>query len=188
MKKIALLAVFASALAFGQTKKLVSSDIHWWGYKLVKTEASSHDGTLNLKSGNLVMKGNTIVGGTFVFDMKSINSTDLSGEKQAKLDSHLKDGDFFEVEKFPTAEYKITSVKKGGTKNFPFIVSGNLTVKGKTNMVSFPANIKNDKGTISIISDKFTWDRQKFNVSYKSTMEDVAIKDDIDMTIKVTLK
>jgi polyisoprenoid-binding protein YceI len=186
MKKLALLAVLAGTLAFGQAKKVVASNIQWWGYKLAKTEASSHTGTLGLKSGNLVMKGNAVVGGSFVFDMSTISSTDLTGDYKIKLDSHLKNGDFFEIEKFPTASYKITSVKKGSDKNYPFVINGNLTIKGKTNAVSFPAAITNNKGVISIASNKFNWDRQKFDVVYKSTMKDVVVKDDIDMQIKIS--
>lgn len=188
MKKLALLAVFAGTFAFGQTKKVVSSDIQWWGYKLAKTEASSHNGTLNVKSGTVVLKKNNVVGGTFVLDMNSINATDLSGEAQANLNGHLKNGDFFEVEKYPTAVYKITSVKRNGKKDFPYTINGNLTVKGKTNPVSFPAKISVNKGIVSIVSNKFTWDRQKFDVAYKSAMQDVVVKDDIDMTISVSAK
>ena len=135
MKKALLLGVLISGLAFGQTKKLTSSDVHWWGYKIAKTEASSHDGTVNVKSGNLVLKNGSVVGGQFVLDMTTINATDLSGEYQGKLNGHLKNGDFFEVEKYPTATYKITSVKKNASKDYNFIVNGNLTVKGKTNPV-----------------------------------------------------
>ncbi len=90
MKKIFLLAVLASGLSFGQSKKVVSSDVHWWGYKVAKTESSSHDGTVKVKSGNMIMKGNELVGGDFVLDMNSINATDLSGEYQGKLNGHLK--------------------------------------------------------------------------------------------------
>jgi hypothetical protein len=46
----------------------------------------------------MVMKGNQLVGGSFVLDMTSINATDLTGEYQQKLNGHLKNGDFFEVE------------------------------------------------------------------------------------------
>ena len=139
MKKALLLGVLISGLAFGQTKKLISSDVHWWGYKIAKTEASSHDGTVNVKSGNLVLKNGSVVGGQFVLDMTTINATDLSGEYQGKLNGHLKNGDFFEVEKYPTATYKITSVKKNASKDYNFVVNGNLTVKGKTkkNIFSF---------------------------------------------------
>ena len=188
MKKVLLLAVLVSGLAFGQTKKVTSSDVHWWGYKIAKTEASSHDGTVNVKSGNLVLKNGAVVGGDFVLDMKSINATDLSGEYQTKLNDHLKNGDYFEDEKFPTATYKITSVKKNTNKDYNFVVNGNLTVKGKTNVVSFPAKITSANGVVTLESDKFSFDRQKFDVTYQSAMKDVMLKDDIDMKIKVTVK
>lgn len=188
MKKLALLAVLAGGLAFGQSKKVVASDVHWWGYKIAKTEASSHDGTVNVKSGNIVMKGNQVGGGSFVLDMTSINATDLSGEYQTKLNGHLKNGDFFEVDKYPTATYTITSVKKNDDKIYNYIVNGNLTVKGKTNAVSFPAKISYSKGVVSLVSNKFSFDRQKFDVAYKAAMQDVLVKDDIDMLVKVTAK
>lgn len=188
MKKVALFAVLIGGLAFGQSKKVVASDVNWWGYKIAKTEASSHNGKINLKSGNIVMKGNQVVGGTFVLDMTSINATDLSGEYQTKLNNHLKNGDFFEADKFPTATYTITSLKKNSDKVYNYIVKGNLTIKGKTNAVSFPAKIAYSKGVVSLVSDKFTFDRQKFDVAYQSSMQDVLVKDDIDMLVKVTAK
>ncbi|WP_326982794.1 YceI family protein [Chryseobacterium sp. MYb264] len=188
MKKILLLAVLAGGLAFGQSKKVVASDVHWWGYKVAKSEASSHDGTVKVKSGDMIMKGNQLVGGSFVLDMTSINATDLSGEYQGKLNGHLKNGDFFEVEKFPTAAFKITGVKKNDDKVYNSIVTGDLTVKGKTNAISFPAKISYSKGVVSLVSNKFSFDRQKFDVAYKSTMQDVFVKDDIDMLVKVTAK
>ena len=188
MKKVALLAVLVSGLAFGQTKKVTSSDVHWCGYKIAKTEASSHDGTVNVKSGNLVLKNGAVVGGTFVLDMTSLTATDLTGEYQSKLNGHLKNGDFFEVEKFPTATYKITSVKKNTNKDYNFVVNGNLTVKGKTAPVSFPAKITSAKGLVTLESDKFSFDRQKFDVAYKSTMQDVMVKDEVDMKVKISVK
>lgn len=188
MKKIFLLAVLASGLAFGQAKKVVSSDVHWWGYKVAKSQASSHDGTITVKSGNIIMKGSEIAGGSFVLDMNSINATDVSGEMQGKLNGHLKNGDFFEVEKFPTATYKITSVKKNTNKDYNFVVNGNLTVKGKTAPVSFPAKITSSKGIVTLESDKFSFDRQKFDVAYKSTMQDVMVKDEVDMKVKISVK
>ena len=188
MKKLALLALVIGNLAVAQTKKVVGSEVNWWGYKIAKTEASSHNGTVNLKSGNIVMKGNQVVGGTFVLDMASLNATDLTGEYQTKLNNHLKNGDFFEVEKYPTATYTITSLKKNNDKIYNYIVNGNLTVKGKTSQVSFPAKIANSKGVVSLVSKKFTFDRQKFDVAYKSTMQDVLVKDDVDLKVKISVK
>jgi len=82
--------------------------------------------------------------------MNSINATDLSGEYQGKLNGHLKNGDFFEVEKFPTASFKITSVKKNSDKVYNKLVTGNLTVKGKTSPVSFPAKVSYANGVVSL--------------------------------------
>lgn len=188
MKKLGFLLLMTAGLAFGQTKKVVGSDIQWWGYKVMKSDASSHYGKINLKSGNIVLKNNQVAGGTFVLDMTSINATDVAGEDQQKLNGHLKNGDFFEVEKFPTASFTITSVKANNDKVYNYVVNGNLTVKGKTEAISFPARINNSKGQVSIVSNKFSFDRQKFGVNYKAGMKDVVIKDDIDMLVKVTAK
>lgn len=188
MKKIAIFALLVSGLAFGQTKKVYSNDISWWGYKVSKSESSSHSGKISLKSGNVVMKKDQVIGGTFVFNMNSINATDITGDRQAKLNKHLKDGDFFETDKFPTGSYTITSVTKNNDKVYNYKINGNLTLKGKTSPVSFPAKITVNKGDVSIVSDKFSFDRQKFDVAYSSSMKDVFIKDDVDMQVKVSAK
>ncbi len=188
MKRLSLALVLMSGLSFAQVKNVLTSDIQWWGYKLAKTEASSNSGKISLKSGNLTMKGNQVVGGTFVLDMNSISTTSLPGENAKKLDDHLKNGDFFETEKYPTARFKITSVKKNTNSKFNSIVTGNLTAKNKTGVVSFPANITVANGVVSLVSDKFSFDRQKYDVAYRSSMKDVVIKDDVDMQIKLTAK
>lgn len=189
MKKLALLFVLITGFAMAQSKKVVSSDIHWWGYKVFKTDASSHDGTLKLKNGHFILKNGKVVGGIFVMDMNSISATDIDESRgKSKLDAHLKNGDFFEVEKYPTAVFKINSVRAGSKAGFNSTVYGRLTLKGKTEMISFPANISYDKGHVSLVSDKFSFDRQKFGVAYKASMQDVVIKDEVDMTVKVSTK
>lgn len=188
MKKLSLALLLMGGVAFGQTKKVVSSDVHWWGYKIAKSEASSHDGTVKVKSGTITLKNNKVVGGTFVLDMNSINATDLSGEYQQKLNGHLKNGDFFETNKYPTATYKITSVKASNDENYNAVVTGNLTAKGKTAPVSFPAKITVSNGAVTIASDKFSFDRQTFDIAYKSSMKDMVVKDEIDLKVTVTAK
>ena len=188
MKKLALGLVLVGGMAFGQVKKVVSSDVHWWGYKIAKTESSSHNGTVDVKSGSVTLKNNQLVGGSFVLDMNTINATDVSGESQQKLNGHLKNGDFFETNKFPTAAFKITSVKKSTDKAFNYVVNGVLTAKGKSNPVSFPAKISVAKGVVTLESSKFSFDRQKFDISYNSSMKDVMIKDEVDMVVKLTAK
>ncbi len=188
MKKLALAFVLISGLSFAQLKNVTSSDIHWWGYKIAKSESSSHNGTVALKSGSVLVQNNKLAAGTFILDMTSINATDVSGEMQTKLNGHLKTGDFFETDKYPTATFKITSLKKSKDKKYNYIITGNLTAKGKTSAVSFPAQIAVNNGVVTINSDKFSFDRQKFDIAYKSSMKDVVIKDDVDMQISITAK
>ena len=188
MKNLVAVALLAGGMMFGQSKKVSNSNVQWFGYKLIKTEASTHNGVLNLTAGDVMMKGNNIVGGTFDLDMTSINATDLSGENQARLNNQLKIGDFFDTEKFPSATYKITSVKKNNNKAFPFMIYGNLTAKDKTNPVAFPANITLKNGVLNMVSDKFSFDRKKFGISFTSAAKDIIINDDIDMIINITAK
>ncbi|NHW58503.1 YceI family protein, partial [Escherichia coli] len=148
----------------------------------------SHNGTLGLKNGSVVLKNNQLAGGTFVLDMTSINATDLTGEYQTKLNNHLKNGDFFEVEKYPTANFKITSLKKTGKADYNYLVTGALTVKGKTNAVTFPAKIGVTNGVVTLTSDKFSIDRQKWGIAYQSTMKDMVIKDNMDLQVSFTAK
>ena len=68
------------------------------------------------------------------------------------------------------------------------MIVGNLTAKGKTNPVSFPAKISLNNGVLNFVSDKFSFDRQKFGIAYASAMKDVVVKDEIDMLINVTAK
>lgn len=185
MKYLLLIATFLTTFAMAQNKKVTASNIQWWGYKVAKTASSSHTGTLDLKSGNFVLKGKKLVGGSFFFDMNSLTSTDLSGGTLEKFNNHLKTGDFFETNKFPMASYVITSVSKSGNTAFPFMIHGNLTIKGVTKKIFFPAKLTLGKVLI-LESDKFSFNRQDFNVEYQSAMKDVVINNDIDMKINLT--
>ncbi|MGS0748663.1 YceI family protein [Halpernia sp. GG3] len=188
MKKLVLGFFLIGSIISAQTKKVINSDVHWWGYKVVKSEASSHDGILKMTSGNVVMKGNNIVGGTFLLDMTSINDQDLNGEYQAKLNDHLKTGEFFETAKYPTASYTITSVTKNNDKMYPYLIKGNLTAKGIKKTVNFPAIIGVNKGLLTLKSNKFSFNRQDFGIAYQSTMKDVFVKDDVDLQINLQAK
>ncbi|NAW50187.1 YceI family protein [Elizabethkingia argentiflava] len=188
MTKIGLLLLMTIGVVFGQTKKVVASDIQWWGYKIMKSDYSSHYGKLSLQKGDIVLKNNQVIGGSFVLDMNSIAATDITGEDQQKLNSHLKNGDFFEVEKYPTATFLITSVKKHPDEIYNYMVNGNLTLKGNTQAISFPAKIRIHNGQVSLVSNKFSIDRQKFGVNYKLGLKDAVLKDDIDILVKVTAK
>jgi polyisoprenoid-binding protein YceI len=166
------------------------SKLGWEGKKV----GGQHNGTIALKEGTVQVKGGQLVGGTFVVDMTSIKNTDLTdADYNAKLVGHLKTDDFFGVDKYPTATFVITSVKplKGDAQGNNAQVTGNLTIKGKTNPVSFPAKVGVKDGVASA-SGVAIIDRSKYDVKYGSTLfgaaADKAIDDNFTLSFNVIAK
>ena len=196
MKKLFLLTLllFSVTVVFAQRKKskgvqvskVETSDIRWWGYKVVKSEATSHTGFVKLKSGKVYFTDKVLTGGDFVINMRSLTNTDLTGEDQQKLTEHLRSSDFFEVKRYPVAKFTITKILPSKNLDYNYLVYGNLTLKGIRRTISFPANIRTNDRFVSFESAKITLDRQKYKVFYKSAVRDYLIKDDIDIQIKMT--
>ncbi|TYA71638.1 YceI family protein [Seonamhaeicola marinus] len=155
-----------------KTKK---SKVTWKGYKVT----GSHEGTIDLKSGFLTFKGKTLVGGEFVMDMTSINTTDLEGEYKGKLDGHLKSKDFFGVATYPTAGLVFTDVESSGANTYN--VKADLTIKGKTNPVAFTINVKGNKATVSLKVDRTKYDIRYGSASFFDNLKDKAINDEFDL-------
>ena len=65
-------------------------------------------------------------------------------------DNDLKSDHFFDAAKYPTLTFKSTSLQKIDTKNYK--LSGNLTMHGVTNKVTFPATINIQGGKLNATS------------------------------------
>ncbi len=175
---IALLVAFGTVNA--QTKKVdaAKSSINW----LAKKVTGQHEGTVNLKEGNLIFKGKKVVGGNFTVDMTSMTTTDLkAGQGKEKLDGHLKSEDFFGTEKFPTSTlvFKTIAAKSAGV----YTVTADLTIKGITDSVTFDLAT-----TANSASANVKINRTKFGIKYGSgsffdNLGDKAIADEFDLTV-----
>lgn len=161
---------------------LKASKVEWKGKKLT----GEHYGNISLSNGQLLFKGSKLTGGSFTIDMNSITDLDLTdAEYNQKLVGHLKSDDFFSVEKFPTSKFDITKVKhKGGDK---YEITGNLTIKGITHPLSFPATVTNKDGKVRATAD-LKFDRSKYNVKYGSktffeNIGDKIIYDDVELKV-----
>ncbi len=181
----------ATPTAAAKNYSIASGTINWTGAKL----AYDHKGTLNVASGVFSAEGNMIKSGDFVIDMASLTNTDLAGdaEKKAKLEGHLKSGDFFDVATFPKATFSITSVAKAETDEANCMITGNLTMKGVSKSVTFPALVvaKAD-GSLTAVSDKFKINRTDWGIKYGSgisgAVADEAIGDDFTLQISLEAK
>ncbi|MFB9057135.1 YceI family protein [Mariniflexile ostreae] len=157
-----------------------ASTIEWQGFK----PAGSHNGTIDIENGILETSNGSITGGSFLINMNSLKDS----ENDAKLEGHLKSGDFFEVEKHPNAAFEITNIEKieGLT-----MLSGNLTLKDIKNNITFPVTISNTNDNLTLSSETFSIDRTKWGIKFKSktfieNLEDNFINDEIEL--KVTVK
>lgn len=159
-----------------------NSTVIWTGSK----PTGSHTGNMNIKSGYLTYDHGKVVGGNFVIDMKSITCSDIESEKKNQyLVDHLKDADFFNVDKFPEASLTIIRVQK--LKENQFQMLADLTIKGITKPVSFTADLSVNGNSYNAIA-KIIIDRTKWGVEYKSgnifkDLGDKIIYDDIEFDI-----
>ena len=163
------------------------STINWKGEKVT----GEHVGFINIKSGDLIIKDGKLVGGEFVIDMSSLESTDLTGEYKGKLEGHLKSDDFFGVATYPTANLKITKVKATG-KNGNYEVTADLTIKGITKPIMFTTTIIEADGTMHANSN-IVIDRSKYDVKYGSgsffdDLGDKTIYDEFTLTVNLVTK
>lgn len=191
MKKIFLTTALAIITTFSFATKphtdnvrvdAKSSTVKWIGSKV----ASAHEGTINIQKGMLMIDHGTLVGGQFSIDMNSINNTDIESEEYStKLEGHLKDEDFFNVEEFPTATITIIKAVKGTENNYSIIA--NLTIKGITHPIAFDANV-NINGINFLATAKIKIDRTKWGIEYNSgnffkDLGDNIILDEIEFDI-----
>ena len=159
-----------------------NSTIKWIGSKV----ASSHEGTVNIQKGMLMIDHGTLVGGQFSIDMTSINNTDIESEEyREKLNGHLKNEDFFNVEDFPLATITITRAAKGEGNSYKIVAD--LTIKGITHSVTFPAKVEinglNFLATAKIKIDRTKWDIKYGSGSFFENLGDKMILDEIEFDV-----
>lgn len=165
----------------------LNSNVEWKGYKVFKSENTSHFGTIKFESGDVTIKDGKLESGTFVADMASLTSEDLKDKKDEleKLNGHLKSADFFEVEKFPTASYEITKVSPSAEGDYNTILEGNLTIKGITKPTQFKANVAVNGAEVSIATEPKDIMREEFGVKFQSPAANGVIKNEVTLQIRV---
>lgn len=181
-------ATQASAEAVTFNVDTDNSVIEWKGSKII---SGSHNGTIALSSGEVSVRDGVVEAGSFAIDMNSIVVLDIEDEeKRGWLEGHLKGSSeenadhFFNVSQYPEGRFEITSVADGK-------IEGNLTLKGVTKNVAFPATVTVSDSDVTISADAFNIDRTLWGVNYSNeSMADVA-KDNIisnSIEIKFTVK
>lgn len=175
-----------------------TSNVEWVGTKV----SGYHTGTIDISEGTLDVAGGAITGGKFKLNMNSLVVLGPAGSDQAmnaKLTGHLKSPDFFDATNFPEGTFEITSVKPfSGTvpaetderqediseykvANPTHTISGNLTLKGVTKNIEFPAKITVSENSAEALA-KFNIDRSLWNIVYPGKPDDL-IRNEVHLGI-----
>lgn len=113
---------------------------------------------------------------SFTVEMSSLES-DVD-----RLTKHLKNEDFFDVNAFPQATFSSTGIEAGASADgFTHTVSGDLTMRGNTKRVTFPAKVSVTEQEV-VASTEFVINRQDFGITYPG-MKDDLIQDNVAITV-----
>ncbi|WP_226389462.1 YceI family protein [Penaeicola halotolerans] len=173
-----------------------ASQVTWVGYK----PSGQHNGTIPVVSGNIKVNEGTVVGGQFTFDLTNLQILDLEAgsEMHGKLFGHLQSADFFDTANFPEASFEVTGAEaytsgvvtdaeqfesdntpKSNSEimvaNPTHLISGNLTMRGVTKNITFPARVEVSEAGVSAEA-RFNINRIDWGVSYgdEATVADKA--------------
>jgi polyisoprenoid-binding protein YceI len=107
----------------------------------------------------------------------------------ANRDNHLRSGDFFEAEKFPTITFSSRKVEK---KADGYVLTGPLTIKGVTKEVSIPfvlnGPLTDPWGNVRLGAEgTLTINRQDYGVSWNKTLDGggVVVGDEVKIELVV---
>ncbi|MBX2965094.1 MAG: YceI family protein [Cyclobacteriaceae bacterium] len=186
---LAILVLLCTNFLIAQTAlNVVTTDskVTWTGTKVI----GYHQGTVNVKEGKVMMKDNKLTGGYVVIDMTTITCTDIPDTDpvpKKRLENHLKDADFFDVAKYPTAKFEIVDVRPHPNKAERYLVVGNLTIKGVSKRWKAEISPSTQTDALFVAFADIRFDRQQFGVAYKG-LADELVHDTVRLNIVIRAK
>ncbi len=168
------------------------STIGWAGKKPL-IEGYVNSGSLGLKDGSISVT-DTDAAGVFTIDMNtlSVSETPTKPGRESALEGHLKGEGWFNVAAFPTASFEIVEVlpRDDSATSFTYDVRGNLTMKGETHELSFPATIYLDANGALHADARLEFDRTVWGItagsdSFFDNLADNAIDDMVALSFNL---
>lgn len=165
-----------------------ASSVAWDGAKVV----NSHNGHVGVKSGSVTVdESGQLTGAEITIDMTAMTNDDIKrpggGER---LVGHLKSDDFFSVSTHPTATFSLTeAAATTATDGTTHMLTGDLTIKGQSHPVSFPATLSVGAGEATasgtLVFDRTKWGIRYGSGSFFSDLGDRMILDDVTLVINI---
>lgn len=136
---------------------------HVGGFKTFKVDSTANPASLS--AGVL----------TIEIDTASIWSDD------DRLTNHLKNPDFFDVRKHPKIKFVSSKIEQESPTKAT--ITGDLTMLGKTESVTLPAELKTDGKSLQLVTS-FKIDRTKWGMNYGVGK----VNNEVDVTATLALK
>ncbi len=157
----------------------------------------SHPGTFTVSNGALTVADGAVTGGQFTINIQSLVLEEKGEMFETKLKPHLLNADFFDAEKYPSAQFEITKVEPytaSGTDTSVIaganaLVSGNLSLKDSTKNITFPAKIDVNGSNVAATAN-FDIDRTWWNMKYGNdkSLGDKFISERVNVKLNIQAK
>jgi len=178
---IMMVALLSTSIVFAADSYTIDPAHTSFSFTVKHMMISNVPGEFDKFDGQIIYdpKDLTTAQANITIDVDSINT------RIDKRDAHLKSPDFFDAAKFPS----ITFV---ATKFTPGYITGNLTMKGVTKVITIPVIIsgpvKTMMGGQAIgITGNVTVNRQDYGINWNKTLDQggVAVSDDVNIAISI---
>jgi polyisoprenoid-binding protein YceI len=143
-----------------------------WSAKKPLIESYVDRGIIPVESGEITVTADNLSTGSITFDVANIEATKTANARLGveRLTDHLRSEDFLAVEEFPTTKFTLTAAEAiaSTTDETDYELTGNLTLKGETNEISFPANVGMSELGALVVEENTEIDRSRWNIRYGS--------------------
>jgi len=167
-----------------------ASTVSWEAEKSF-VDGYSDKGFIPVSTGTVSVSAGIVSNATVTLNTAEITATETSNTSVGvdRLTSHLRSEDFFATDEFPEAEFVITDVQAVHGSDTQYDVTGDLTIKGETNEITFPTIIGSINGELAItgttIINRTEWGVRYGSPSFFNDLGDSAIADDVSVTINL---
>lgn len=163
-----------AAQATTLTLNAADSAVEWVGAKVT----GDHKGGFKTISGTAQLNEKNELSALKI----EVDTTSVFSDAE-KLTGHLASPDFFDVANHPKASFELTGAEPAAAEGVTHTITGNMTIRGVTKTISFPAKVEIAEGQVTA-SSEFTLKRFDFGIAYAGKADDL-IKDDVLMKLNL---
>ena len=168
---------------------LAASEIRFIGKNSLM--GKKHIGLFKFSEGHITLQDTAIYNAEFMIDMNSLSGKDFEEkESQQNFERHLKDSDFFDVAKHPTATIKLISSNE---RIYRVKTQSEVTIKGTTKKLELNVTLGTSGNDELKASGSMILNRTDFGINYGSgsifeNLGDNIIDDNVPIVYELTLK